>query len=85
MAQCVRGGGAEREAAEVCCHHMLHHVKTVFRFLRWGGGVMADITSVVVGELAGPGLGNSEKFGANRGQTKQMSDTGFVSFRCQEL
>ena len=50
-----------------------------------GVGVMADITSVVVGEFAGPGLGNSEKFGANRGQTKQMSDTGFVSFRCQEL
>ena len=39
--------------------------------------MMADITSVVVGEFAGPGLGNSEKFGANRGQTKQMSDTGF--------
>ena len=34
---------------------------------------MADITSVVVGELVG--LGNSEKFGANRGQSKQMSDT----------
>ena len=34
-------------------------------------GVMADSTSVVVGELAG--LGNSEKSGANRGQTKQMS------------
>ena len=49
-----------------------------------GVGVMADITSVVVGEFAGPGLGNSEKFGANRGQTKQ-SDTGFVCFRCQEL
>ena len=35
--------------------------------------MMADITSVVVGELAG--LGNSEKSGANRGQTKQMSGT----------